>query len=84
MDLALKLDRLRIISDLQAEDKRLGQQLGELSRQLTLVRGELAELENRLYPQRRGTQSPKPAAEPAAPSSGKPADQEGISEQDLN
>jgi hypothetical protein len=93
MDLALKLDRLRIISDLQAEDKRLGQQLEELSRQLTLVRGDLAELENRLFPQRRGAIAPKPDEKPAGPpvakpapkpNAGQPASQEGITEQDLN
>jgi chromosome segregation ATPase len=90
MDLALKLDRLRIVSDLQAEDKRLAQQLGELSRQITEVRGELADLENRLFPQKRGAIAPKPAAKSAAkPAAGKsavskPDAQEGISEQDLN
>jgi chromosome segregation ATPase len=85
MELALKLDRFRIISDLQAEDKRLEQQLGELSRQLTLVRGDLTDLENRLFPQKRRPVSPKPAAKPTAkPTSEKPAGQEGITEQDLN
>jgi DNA repair exonuclease SbcCD ATPase subunit len=85
MDLALKLDRFRIISDLQAEDKRLEQQLGELSRQLTLVRGELTDLEHRLFPQKRRPISPKPAGKPAPkPTTDKPATQEGITEQDLD
>jgi DNA repair exonuclease SbcCD ATPase subunit len=85
MDLALKLDRLHIISDLQAQDKRLEQQLGELSRQLTLVRGELTDLENRLYPQRRRTISPQPGAKPTPkPSPDKPDAKEGITEQDLD
>lgn len=85
MELALKLDRLRIISDLQAEDKRLKEQLEELSRQLTLVRGNLEDLENRLFPQRRSAIPPKPVVKPAPkPQSDKPTSQGGISEQDLN
>jgi chromosome segregation ATPase len=85
MDLALKLDRLRIISDLQAEDKRLEQRLGEVSRQLTVVRGELVELENRLYPHKKRTIVPKPGAKPAPkPTADKPSSQDGITEQDLN
>jgi len=85
MDLALKLDRFRIISDLQAEDKRLEKQLGEVSRQLTLVRGELTALENRLYPHKKRAYSPKSVVKPTSKgTSGKPASQNDITEQDLN
>lgn len=89
MDLALKLDRFRIISDLEAQDKRLEQQLGEVSRQLTLVRGDLAALEKRLYPRKTTLPIRKPVAKPAVkptpqPSSDKTTSKEGISEQDLN
>ncbi|MDJ0782871.1 MAG: hypothetical protein QNJ22_12930 [Desulfosarcinaceae bacterium] len=85
MDLALKLDRFRIISDLQAQDKELEQQLGEMSRQITQVRGELVALENRLYPHKKRTLGPQPSTPPATKSTpGRPAAQEGITEQDLN
>lgn len=89
MDLALKLDRFRIISDLEAQDKRLEQQLGEISRQLTLVRGELTALENRLYPRKSTLPLLKPAAKPVVKPSPKPTSEkapskEGIFEQDLN
>jgi chromosome segregation ATPase len=89
MDLALKLDRFRIISDLEAQDKRLEQQLGEVSRQLTLVRGELAALENRLYPRKSTLPILKPTTKTVVKPTSKPTPEkkpskEGISEQDLN
>jgi hypothetical protein len=56
-----------------------------LSRQLTLVRGGLEDLENRLFPQKRQAISPKPPAKPTPKSTpSEPATQEGITEQDLN
>ena len=96
MDLALKLDRFRIISDLQAEDKRLEQQLAEISRQLTLVRGEIATLQERLGRSQAAARKPAPAPKPIAPkptpkpvpapkpAPGENASRDGITEQDLN